>query len=116
MSNEQHPDPADFRKSAALATGASASDLFAALQNFDANVISRDAAISIARPQPPTQDPTAMVTSADLPMQPMPLDTGFQQPIDQSGAPGVGVVCTGILNGAPASATVLTTGDLAPIM
>lgn len=118
--NQQDPKPADFMLDAALSTGASASQvrkaLNTALSGFDAQVKAQESATALVRAATPTPPDTVhQMSGAEQPMQPMPLDPGYQQPIEQGSGQGVGVVCTGILNGAAASVTVMTAGDLAPL-
>jgi hypothetical protein len=81
MNNEQDPQPADFRQEAALISGASASQLRAALIGFDAAEKAKAAAATALRAQQipePAPNPPMQDSYAELSMPAMLPDPGPQ--------------------------------------
>lgn len=106
--NEQHPNPADFAKSAALVSGVSPEQLRQNLVQFNADIVARQLAAVVPPQEAPILPPPAQQSGYELPMPSMPLDYGYAQPVDTP--PPVDytvVVVTGVMNGVAASGNAL---------
>lgn len=103
--NSQDPQPADFLLNAALTTGASASQVNAALTSklsgFIASLQIQDAneALSKARNFIPSLEPVMTVSETSMPLPAFAMDPGYQDPIEQG--PGTPLIQAIATNGGP---------------